>query len=198
MLELTRIIGYVQCIFKIKEGGEIIYLNKKRLREPLRHSHQHIQLEGREIFHYFREKHTYTFNPTFTRLTRLYWYKLHVQCFFRIAKESGDITSQKWEPLRHEQTFSISRNFREKVHHLPGPPEVNSMSAPMVPQYNRLFEQPGCILSWQWVVLHIVRGQKVSAHRSKWWANCLNSSWEETRSLRSWIHVYLSEWKVTR
>ena len=95
MLELTRIIGYVQCIFKIKEGGEIIYLNKKRLREPLRHSHQHIQLEGREIFHYFREKHTYTFNPTFTRLTRLYWYKLHVQCFFRIAKESGDITSQK-------------------------------------------------------------------------------------------------------
>ena len=74
-------------------------------------------------------------------------YKLHVQCFFRIAKESGDITSQKREPLRHEQTFSISRNFRGKVHHLPGPPEVNSMSAPMVPQYNRLFEQPGCILS---------------------------------------------------
>ena len=49
MLELTRIIGYGQCIFKIKEGGEIISLNQKRLREPLRHSHQHIQLERREI-----------------------------------------------------------------------------------------------------------------------------------------------------
>ena len=63
MLELTRIIGYGQCIFKIKEGGEIISLNQKRLREPLRHGHQHIQLEPREIFHYFREKHIHLILP---------------------------------------------------------------------------------------------------------------------------------------
>ena len=118
--------------------------------------------------------------------------KLYVKCFFRITKERGEITSQKWEPLRHEQTFSISRNFRQNVHHLPGPPEVISISAPMVPQYNCLFEQPGCILSWQWEVCSML----CSAHRQG--PKCLNSSWEETRSLRSWIHVYLSEWELTR
>ena len=73
--------------------------------------------------------------------------KLYVHCFFGITKERGEITSQKREPLRHEQTFSMSRNFRQNVHHLTGPLEVISMSAPMVPQYNHLFEQPGCILS---------------------------------------------------
>ena len=71
------------------------------------------------------------------------------------GREQDDKAERKTSASR-TQTFSTSGNFRQNVHHLPPqPPEAILMSAPIVPQYNRLFERPGCILSWQWDVCSV-------------------------------------------